>query len=803
MTPETKSEMTPERYRQVQRALEQALECAESERAAYLDAACGADAALRREVESLLAADAHAASFIESPAVARRAVPEGAESIAGLRLGAYRVVGELGRGGMGAVYLAVRADDLFEKRVAVKLVKRGMDTDEIVRRFEHERQILAALEHPNVARLIDAGATADGRPYFVMEYVEGVPIDEYCERRELGVRERLELFRKVSAAVEYAHRHFIVHRDLKPSNILIGADGEPKLLDFGIAKLVQEGAAEGTLTAAGLRPMTPEYASPEQARGLTVTAASDVYSLGVVLYELLTRQRPYELKSRTPDEMLGVICREEPEKPSLAVARGGRSEKLRRQLSGDLDNIVLTALRKEPERRYRSVEQLSEDIRRHLDGLPVTARHDTFGYRSGKFVRRHKVGVAAASVIAVTLLGGIVATAWQARVARAERDKAAQVSNFLTGIFQVNDPGVERANSVTARELLDRGAERIERELNEQPETQAAMLHTIGTVYHNIGLYERAAALHQRALDVRRQALGEEHAETADSHLALGSALMIYNLHDSEAEPHCREALRIYRARFGPESLQTAAALYQLADITRFAKRDLKAAEPLYREALAIRRQRLPQPHYDTAVITLRLAGLLSQRGELNDAAPLAREALGMMSQLFPPDDYRVGDACHANGVILYRQGDYAAAAPLFRRGLASFRKAWPGGHVYLANGLLWSGMTELKLGQPKAAEALLRECLAVRRKIFAPDSAGIADAESVLGEALADQRRFADAGPLLTRGYQRLDAEFGAGDRLTQAALRRLVDFHAARGEPDKAAEYQSLMLKGGDKAQ
>jgi eukaryotic-like serine/threonine-protein kinase len=552
MTPETKSEITPERYRQVQQVLERALEYAEPERAAFLDAACGDDPALRREVESLLAADASAASFIESPAVARRTPAEAGESVAGMRLGAYRVVNELGRGGMGAVYLAVRADDLFEKRVAVKLVKRGMDTDEIVRRFEHERQILAALEHPNVARLIDAGATEDGRPYFVMEYVEGTPIDEYCARRELGVRARLELFRKVSAAVEYAHRHFIVHRDLKPSNILIGADGEPKLLDFGIAKLVQEGAQQdGTLTAAGLRPMTPEYASPEQARGETVTAASDVYSLGVVLYELLAGRRPYELKSRAPDEVLRVICGEEPEKPSLAAPRERKAEKLRRQLSGDLDNIVLTALRKEPERRYRSVEQLSEDIRRHLDGLPVAACRDTFGYRSAKFVRRHKVGVAAAAAVVVALLSGIVATAWQARRARAAQARAEQRFNDVRRLansfmFDFHDAIQDLTGSTPARQMLVKKAleylDGLAREAAHDPSLQrelATAYQKVGEIQGgaitraNIGDSAGAVVSHRKALALR-EALAAAHP--ADTQIRQELAVSYMRVSEVQAE---------------------------------------------------------------------------------------------------------------------------------------------------------------------------------------------------------------------------------------------------------------------------
>jgi tetratricopeptide (TPR) repeat protein len=351
---------------------------------------------------------------------------------------------------MGAVYLAVRDDDQYQKRVALKLVKRGMDTADIVRRFRHERQILASLDHPNIAKLLDGGATPDGLPYFVMEYIEGEPITDYCDSHRLSTIERLRLFRTVCAAVQSAHRNLVVHRDIKPGNILVTAEGAPRLLDFGIAKLLNPEMGSLTIdpTATALRLMTPEYASPEQVRGELITTASDVYSLGVVLYELLTGHRPYRLKSRLPHEILRIVCEEEPERPSVAISRteeaissdgairatltpesvsrtrDGKPETLRRRLKGDLDNIVLMAMRKEPQRRHASAEQLSEDLRRHLEGLPVIARKDTYAYRSVKFVQRHKAGVAAVAIILLTLLGGIVATARQAGIARAEQAKA-------------------------------------------------------------------------------------------------------------------------------------------------------------------------------------------------------------------------------------------------------------------------------------------------------------------------------------------------------------------------------------------
>ncbi len=423
--------MTLERWQQIEELFQLALEREAKERSAFLDEACTGDADLRREVESLLLYDENASSFMETPAFDAASELLGdnqAESMAGRAIGPYKVTREIGHGGMGAVYLAVRDDDEYQKQVAIKLVKRGMDTDGILRRFRNERQILANLDHQNIAKLLDGGTTDDGLSYFIMDHVEGLPIDVYCDSHKLPTVERLKLFRTVCSAVQYAHHHDVVHRDLKPGNILVTAEGVPKLLDFGIAKVLNPEPPFQTVESTGLRPMTPDYASPEQVRGGTITPASDVYSLGVLLYELLTGHRPYRVKGRTPQEIERVICEEDPEKPSAAISgieeapradgttritltpelvsatRDGQPEKLRRLLVGDLDNIVLMALRKEPERRYPSVEQFSEDIHRYLEGLPVLARKDTLWYRSAKFIKRNKASVISAALASMVLL---------------------------------------------------------------------------------------------------------------------------------------------------------------------------------------------------------------------------------------------------------------------------------------------------------------------------------------------------------------------------------------------------------------
>jgi TolB-like protein/Flp pilus assembly protein TadD/tRNA A-37 threonylcarbamoyl transferase component Bud32 len=403
--------VTREEWRRIKAVAAGALEQPDDARRAYLADACGDDGELRDQVESLLASAAAATPLFETPSVlidgARAIVERLARfetSRVGEQIGAYRVVRELGGGGMGAAYLAVRADASYEKTVAIKVLKRGMDTEAVLRRFRHERQILADLDHPNIARLLDGGTTADGLPYFVMEYAEGVPIDRYCDDRKLSISDRISVFRKVCAAVRHAHAHRVIHRDLKPGNILVTVDGEPKLLDFGISKVLAADATESTDSTAFSRAMTPQYASPEQMRGAAVTAASDVYSLGLLLYELLTGRRAYSLDGLTLEQVDQTVCVEEPVPPSTC----------RRELAGDLDNIVLMALRKEPERRYATVDDLSDDLLRHLERRPVRARSDDVGYRAGRFLHRHRVhAIEAALVLALLIAAAVAWWAWQ------------------------------------------------------------------------------------------------------------------------------------------------------------------------------------------------------------------------------------------------------------------------------------------------------------------------------------------------------------------------------------------------------
>lgn len=538
-------------WEQVKQVVDAVLDLPPQARVAFLNQACP-ETAIRRYVESLVFSFEQADQFLNEPAAIRyaEAVAPDETSWTGRRVGPYQIVKEIGQGGMGSVYLAVRADDQYRKEVAIKVVRGGFDNALSLTRFKAERQILADLEHPNVARLLEGGSTEDGQPYFVMEYIQGQPLDRYCDEHKLSVSERLEIFRTACSAIQYAHQKLVVHRDIKPSNILVTREGVPKLLDFGIAKILgpNSGIPATDRTATMVRALTPEYASPEQWRGEAITTASDVYSLGVVLYELLTGHRPYRFANRQPEEMDRVIAQKEPERPSSAIlreeaseltpdsvsaTREGTSEKLRRRLTGDLDNIILMALRKEPQRRYTTVEQFSEDLRRHLQGLPVRARRDTFAYRSGKFVIRNAAGVAATLLILVSLSVGLVIALRQAHIARAERARAERRFNDVRALanslmFEIHDAIQDLPGSTPARKLLvDRALQYLDslaKESGNDPSLQrelAIAYEKIGRVQRNTAhgsLGDSASALvsYNKAMAIRQQLAASGSATSAD-----------------------------------------------------------------------------------------------------------------------------------------------------------------------------------------------------------------------------------------------------------------------------------------------
>jgi len=649
--------MNPENWQQLKRLFHTALELGPEERTAFLTEACDGDDELRNRVEKLLASYENAGSFLASPAIVDAGVispvaeteSDGSNDRIGQRIGPYEILREIGHGGMGTVFLAVRADDQYRKEVAVKIVNKGMDTDTILRRFVMERQILANLEHPNIARLLDGGTTVDGLPYFVMEYVEGETIIRYCDQHRLHTLERLQLFRQVCSAVQFAHQNLIVHRDLKPSNIIVTADGTPKLLDFGIAKLLGSDLPEATATVGRL--LTPEYASPEQLRGLPITTTSDVYSLGVVLYELLTGHRPFNFESRSPEEVARLITAGEPIKPSVIIThtnsarhtddvehrsitpeaishmRDGNVDKLRRRLAGDLDNILLKALRKEPERRYAAVQDLSADIQRHLTGLPVLAREDTFAYRAGKFIQRNTASVAAAAVVAITLFTASVVTTWQATVARRERAKAERrfkdVRNLTNSfLFEFHDAIADLNGATNAREMVVKKAQEYLSSLAQEAGEDRELLWELSTAYLKLGDVQGrpgfsrtgdtggALRSYEQSLELRRRLIS---LEPSNLEYQLGLAITL--------------------SRFGP--------IYQVLG------KPGTAAERM-REAMEITDKLLPQSHdlttFQTAFRNPAFLGdALSELGHYDEALAMYQKSLSIAEQMrhesFPDKD--------------------------------------------------------------------------------------------------------------------------------------------------------------------
>jgi len=818
--------LSPERWLKVKEILSRALELSPSERRAFIKGECGDDNELREEIESLLDVNEESESFIESPVlvVSSLVTEETPVSFIGKEIGAYKIESQIGRGGMGAVFLATRADKQFQKQVAIKLIKRGLDTDDIIRRFRYERQILAGLDHPNITRLLDGGATDDGLPFLVMDYVEGLPLNQFCDERQLTIKERLKLFLQICSAVSYAHQNLIIHRDIKPSNILVTKDGVPKLLDFGIAKLLvsdNSSTIDRTLTAT--QAMTPEYASPEQVLGNPVTTATDVYSLGVLLYELLTGHRPFRIKTNNPNEVSHIITDTEPPRPSSVVTQGrkigNRQPAIGSQLKGDLDNIVLMAMRKEAERRYSSVEQFASDIRRYLEGLPVIARQDTFTYRAGKFIRRNKGFVAAGTGIAISLIAGILSTKRQANIARNQRDKAERVNKFLQRMLNSADPRAQ-GKDVKVIEVLSLAAQSIETEFAEQPEISADLHATIGKTYLSLGHLDDAETHLHSALETRLKIFGRNRHESAMSLNNFGKLLCVRG-NIAEAEPLFREALTTMRRLQGNEDLDVASIINNLGyllllkgeyeesarchheeleirrsllgeihpDVARslahlanvlvnMGKKE--AAEPLHRQSLKIMREFYGSEHPDIAQTIINLVGAIYHKN-IDEAESLCREALIMRRKLLGDDHPDVAWSLYNMAFVLNHKGEYVKASEYAEEALKMRGVTLPDEHPVISSTLLTLARSMMELNQPEKAEPLLRECLKLRRRSLPSDHWLIAASNSILGECLIQLGQYEKAKPLLLESYEILKTKLGAEHEHTHNALKRIEKFNKA----------------------
>jgi eukaryotic-like serine/threonine-protein kinase len=760
-------------------------------RPAFLDEVCGLQTGLRAHVESLLRPFGEDAGITSAVGNAVASASIGCPGL-GDRIGPYEIIRLLGRGGMGVVYLASRADDQYRKEVAIKLMPGGFASPDMMRRFRAERQILANLEHPNIARLLDGGATHDGSPYVVMEYVAGKPADQYCADKQLGSRGKLRLFQLIAQAVQYAHQNVIVHRDIKPANILVTDAGEPKLLDFGMAKLL---APEHQLavTQAGDRLMTPDYASPEQIRGEPITTSTDVYSLGVVLYELLAGQPPFRFGG-TLGQIEREICERVPERPS----RLARS----REMEGDLDRIVLKALQKEPDRRYVSAAEFSADIERYLRGFPVIARPDSWSYRTAKFVRRHRTGVAAA----VAFLGLIVAfgigMALLARKAREEARTAGQVTDFLVNLFQSNDPGQTKGDAITTRELLDRGAVQIESQLKNDPAVQARLSETVGTLYDTLGLWPQAEKLLQKALYLREHKLPRDDLAVAKALHELGSISSDLNRFD-RGERYYREALRLYETNLGKENVKVAESLDDVGTML-FRQGHMEEAEKLFRQSLDMNTRLDSANAMESQRALNNLTVVLSQRGDYANAEPLARQFIRLAIATGGRYQDSVGYGWHNLAGLLDSLGRFSEADAAIREAIAIRTKLYGKDHPLTVASMAVMAHILTRLGKLDEAKALAVAALAQETKSLGPRNLDTAYAQDSLGSALLAQGDAAQARQLFQSAFEARVEILGPAH--AEVALswmnlggldRAMGNLHAAADEFQRALEIRQRVFQ------
>jgi eukaryotic-like serine/threonine-protein kinase len=769
--------MDRDRWKRVESICDEALDLPPAERGAHLERRCGGDAELLAQVQSLIDQIDREPGFMERPVLeaAGQAIGSAAEPPMPDMIGPYRLVRSLGKGGMGEVYLALHRAADVEQRVALKVIKPGMDTAEVLSRFRLERRILASLHHPNIARLLDAGATPDGRPYFVMEFVEGVPVDQYCEAHRLGIEQRLELFQVICGAVQHAHQNLVVHRDLKPRNILVSDDGTLKLLDFGIGKVLGHSDVFGSSveTRTDVRLLTPHYAAPEQIRGDPITTATDGYALGVLLYQLLTGRHPYADAGPSIQEVERAVLDSSPLRPSAVAGR----------LDSDLDNIVLKALRKEPERRYQSAADLADDITRYLAGLPVGARPDTLGYRTRKFIGRHAAAVTAASVAILGLAAAVtVAVVQSRRTARevaGERDKALEVRSFLMEMFGATGGGQAVGDTVSVKRLLDLQASRLDSAYQGRPLIKADMLEVLADGYDRLGLPRAAEPLAMEALAIRRASLPAEHPDVATA--ANMAGWITHEVGRSrEADSMLRDAIAIRRA-LGPRfHTQLARSLNDLGVVLNALQR-APEAEVVFREALEIRR-RESAGELQVGITASNLAAAFYLQGRIDSAIVTQELAIQALAKAVGTDHQRSIVALSNLAAFHGAQGDWVGAERDYRELLARQTRLQGADHPVtirmmgaLATTLPRAATDATRDSALREAESLLRRGLTLTEARLGPEHADVAFLLDRLGTVLSNSGRVIEA--------------IGAGER----SLRITVKVY---GDPSRAVGQAQLRL-------
>ena len=859
--------MNPEIWEKVKEIFNEAIGLSPNEREKYLNKTCGNNPEIFNEVNSLLLSYQNQDGFLDNPG---KNLPVFSNKFnndyTGQHIGPYQLINKIDEGGMGVVYLGVRADKEFDKKVAIKLIKQGPRADYIIKKFQNERQALASLDHPYIAKLLDGGTTENGIPYFIMEFVDGIPINNYCDKNNLSISNRLTLFRKVCKAVNFAHKNLVIHRDLKPSNILVTNDGNPKLLDFGIAKILDDKNSPDNTnnTKTEIWNLTPEYASPEQVMGGNITTASDVYSLGVLLYKILTGHHPYRLSNYLPAEITKVICESSPEKPSTIIhtteelklsdgtikiispekissVRSENINKLSKKLSGDLDNIILMAMRKEPERRYSSVEQFSVDIWRHLSGLPVIAQKDTLTYRTSKFIRRHKYGFAASMLIILLFITSIIAISWQAGIAASQRDKAKieaekfeKINSFLQQMLNSPDPSVD-GKEVKVVDVLNNALKKLDQNMDTAPEIRASIRTSLATTFENLGLYDKAKLQYQKALDTRRMLYGETNFKTAvsiknlayvfvlqgdypkakqlyyksinileklDSTKSIAYAdaqnetgILLTDMgNDNEAITSFNKALPVYKENLGKESQQVASVLNNMA-IANDDKGDPTSAEENYKEALKIDLKVMGKDNYELTHIYNNLAFVLVERKKYQEAINYFEKSYKIRKSAVGTNHPDFALATYNLGCTYYYVNNYKKALVLIDTAIRIWKKTLPLDHPLFGNAYFWKGKIYNSLNKPETAISFLKKSLGIRLKKQSNNKPVIARTKCELARSYMLEKKFRSAESLLLKNFKILKKAFGKDNIQVQEVEKILFDLYSKWKKPAEAEKYTTLL--------
>jgi serine/threonine-protein kinase len=817
-------------------------------RAHFLAESCGDDEALRGEVESLLAAHEEPKNLLEQHTIDLAAqLQQDGQKYLGKRFGSYRILREIGRGGMGAVFLAERADGEFQQEVALKIIRQSFADAELEKHFRRERQILASLTHPNIAKLIDGGVSDSGELFLAMEFIAGEPLIGFAENHQLTIEERLRLFLKVCRAVSFAHQNLIIHRDLKPSNILVSDEGEPRLLDFGLAKLSEAETTPGGLmnadrTETAFRAFTPAYAAPEQILGKSVTTVSDVFSLGVILYELLTNEKPFHFEGKSLEEIIKTASGDEPSLPSrVGNAENPRSATRQRQLKGDLDNITLKALQKDPARRYQSVAEFANDIERHLEHLPISARPNTVAYRASRFYQRNKIAVSATALIIIALVAGLAIALWQYRNAQRENAKAEVVNDFLKRMLDTANPDSgqsgKKGYQTTIPDILAEAEKRLDsQELRNQPEVRAELRQVVGSSYFGQGNYVAGEKNLRQALAEQTQLYGAESPKLLKTEIMLASLFFAKADYDSAEKIYGRK-LSLLRSEFQKGRVDADFLIRSLSDyaVLQRARGDSVAAEALLRECLVIGSESRSQAGADVArgllalILTdqgkfdeaeslqqaaiskyrnlannetpefcgaLTLLGIiLMEKGDLGGAVANLREAEVIYRKLYSPNFIGLYDNLRLQAQVSYLAGNYADANAKIDQVLENYRQNSNPKYISFATALTVQGLILNKLGRSDEAERALREAVKLRAENLPDKHFMAALSKGALGEFLTTQKRYAEAEGLLLGSYEGLKSSQSANSPRIRNAAERLVTLYTDWGKPSDANSFRGRL--------